>query len=197
VVTGIDIGEGVIEAAKHLGPGINFLVGDAEALEFDEGAFDGVTSTFGIRFVARPADAAGEIARVIRKGGRLGPATWLPGGPVEDFFNLMRTFMPTSAAEPLPSPFEWSREGRARELLGDAFELAFEHGTNVLRMPSEQIMWDIFVTGFGPMKALAASLDSSGRTALERDFMSRHERYRTPAGLTVPRDYVVTIGVRR
>ena len=54
VVTGIDIGDGMIEAAKRLGPGITFQVGDAEALEFDEGAFDGVTSTFGVMFVARP-----------------------------------------------------------------------------------------------------------------------------------------------
>jgi hypothetical protein len=47
------------------------------------------------------------------------------------------------------------------------------------------------------MKALAASLDSSRRDALEREFTSLHERYRSPAGLAVRRDYIVTIGVRR
>jgi SAM-dependent methyltransferase len=187
----------VIEAAKRLGRGITFQGGDAEALEFDEGAFDGVTSTFGVMFVAGPAAAAGEIARVLRKGGRLALVTWLPGGPVEDLFELTRTFMPAPPTESLPSSFEWSGEERVHELLGGAFELAFERGTNVLRMPSGQIMWDIFVTGFGPMKALAASLDSAGRTALERQFVSLHEMYRTPAGLAVPRDYIVTIGVRR
>ena len=71
------------------------------------------------------------------------------------------------------------------------------NAANVLRMPSGQIMWNIFVAGFGPMKALAASLDSSRRDALEREFTSLHERYRTPAGLAVRRDYIVTIGVRR
>lgn len=150
VVTGIDIGEGVIEAANRLGPGITFQVGDAEALEFDEATFDGVTSTFGVMFVARPAAAAREIARVVRKGGRLALVTWLPSGPVEDLFKLTRTFMPMPAAEPPPSPFEWSREERARELVGGAFELTFERGSNVLRVPSGQIMWDIFVAGFGP-----------------------------------------------
>jgi 2-polyprenyl-3-methyl-5-hydroxy-6-metoxy-1,4-benzoquinol methylase len=49
-VTGIDIGEGVIEAAKRLAPGITFQVGDAEALTFDDASFDGVTSTFGVMF---------------------------------------------------------------------------------------------------------------------------------------------------
>jgi SAM-dependent methyltransferase len=123
VVTGIDIGEGVIEAAKRLGPGITFQVGDAEALEFDDATFDGVTSTFGVMFVARPAAAAGEIARIIRRGGRLALATWLPGGPVEELFKLTRTFAPSPPAEPPPSPFEWSHEERARELLGGAFDL--------------------------------------------------------------------------
>jgi len=119
------------------------------------------------------------------------------GGPVEELSKLMRTFTPAPPAEPPPSPFEWSREERARELLGGAFDLTFERGTNVPRMPSGQIMWNIFVAGFGPMKALAASLDSSRCDALEREFTSLHERYRTPAGLAVRRDYIVTIGVRR
>ena len=64
--------------------------------------------------------------------------------------------MPAPPAEQPPSHFDWSREERVRELLIDAFELTFERGTNVLRLPSGQIMWDIFVEGFGPIKALAA-----------------------------------------
>ena len=123
MVTGIDIGEGVIEAAKRLGPGITFQVGDAEALEFDDATFDGVTSTFGVMFVARPAAAAGEIARITCKGGRLALATWLPGGLVEELFKLTRTFTPAPPAQPPPFPFEWSHEERARELLGGAFDL--------------------------------------------------------------------------
>ena len=43
------------------------------------GSFDVVTSTFGVMFVARPEDAARELARVCKKGGRLGICTWPPG----------------------------------------------------------------------------------------------------------------------
>lgn len=57
-VTGIDIGEGVIEAAKLIAPEIDFKVGDAEALEFPDQSFDCVTSTFGVMFVSRPEAAA-------------------------------------------------------------------------------------------------------------------------------------------
>jgi ubiquinone/menaquinone biosynthesis C-methylase UbiE len=64
---GIDLGASVIEAAKTLAPSIDFRVGDAEALEFENESFDGVTSTFGIMFAARPEDAARELTRICKK----------------------------------------------------------------------------------------------------------------------------------
>ena len=96
-VTGVDIGSGVIEAAKALAPDIDFRVGDAEALPFDENSFDAVTSTFGVMFVARPEVAARELARVCKSGARLGLVTWVPGGTVAGIFQTMRPYMP-----PLP-----------------------------------------------------------------------------------------------
>ena len=108
-VTGVDIGVGVIEAAKKLAPDIDFRVGDAEELDFPDSGFDVVTSTFGVMFVARPEDAARELARVCRKGGRLGLCTWLPGGTIEGLFQVMRPYMPPPSANPPPSPFEWGK----------------------------------------------------------------------------------------
>jgi hypothetical protein len=84
-----------------------------------------------------------------------------------------------------------------RELLGDTFDLTFERGTTVLRMPSGQVVWNIYVNGFGPTKTLAASLDVEKRAALEQDFIAIHEKYRTPAGLAMPREHLITIGVRK
>jgi hypothetical protein len=84
-----------------------------------------------------------------------------------------------------------------RQLLGDAFDLTFERGTTVLRMPSGQVVWDIYVAGFGPTKTLAASLDADKRAALQRDFIAIHEKYRTPAGISMPREYLITIAVRK
>lgn len=196
-VTGIDIGEGVIEAAKRLAPGVDFQVGDAEALAFEDASFDGVASTYGVMFVAKPDAAAAEMARVTRKGGRLGLVTWLPGSAIEDLFKTMRPYMPPPPATPPPSPFEWGREARVRELLGGAFDLAFERGATVLRMPSGKAVWDIFAKGYGPTKTLAASLDAGKRADLERDFVAMHEKHRTAAGLAMPREYLVTIGVRK
>jgi SAM-dependent methyltransferase len=196
-VTGVDIGEGVIAAAKRIAPEIDFKVGDAEGLEFLDQSFDCVTSTFGIMFVSRPEAAAAELARVTRKGGRLGLVTWLPGSAVEELFQTMRPYMPPPPDNPPPSPFAWGREDRVRQLLGDTFDLTFERGTTVLRMPSGETAWDIFVTGYGPTKTLAASLEPERRAALERDFVAMHEKHRTSMGLAMPREYLCTIGIRK
>jgi SAM-dependent methyltransferase len=196
-VTGVDIGAGVIEAARKLGPGIDFRVGDAEQLPVSDASFDVVTSTFGVMFVARPEDAALELARVCRKGGRLGLCTWVPGDTVEDLFKVMRPYMPPPPNPPPPSPFAWGKKKRLRELLGDAFDLKFEKGVTTSRYPSGQAVWDLFVQGYGPTKTIAAALDAKRRKEMERDFVAHHESFATDLGIAVPRQYLVTVGVRR
>ena len=196
-VTGIDIGAGVIDAAKALAPEIDFRVADAEALPLEDASFDAVTSSFGVMFVAQPEVAARELARVCKEGGRLGLITWVPEGTVTGIFQTMRPYMPPPPANPPPSPFEWGRPERVRELLGDKFELRFEAGTTTLRMPTGEAVWELFVNGYGPTKTLAASIDSQRRGQLKRDFIAFHERYRSDLGIAMPRDYLVTIGYRK
>jgi SAM-dependent methyltransferase len=165
-VTGVDIGPGVIEAAKLLAPQIAFRVADAEALPFEDSSFDAVTSTFGVMFVVQPEIATREMARVCRTGGRLGLLTWVPEGTITGIFKTMRPYLPPPPANPPPSPFEWGRPERVCELLGDAFDLRFETGTTTLRMPNGESVWELFVNGYGPTKTLAASLDPERREQL-------------------------------
>ena len=196
-VTGVDIGAGVIAVAKDMAPNIEFRVGDAEELAFPDGAFDVVTSTFGVMFVARPEDAARELTRVCHKGGRLGLCTWLPGDTIEGLFKVMRPYMPPPPASPPPSPFEWGKIERVRELLGGAFDLKFEYGVTTFRAASGEAAWDLFVTGYGPTKMIAGACDEARRAELRRDFIAYHERFSTDLGIAMPRKYLVTIGVRK
>jgi len=196
-VIGIDLGASVIEAAKTLGPSIDFRVGDAEALEFENESFDAVTSTFGIMFAARPEDAASELTRVCKKGGRIGLATWEPVGAVEGLFGVMRPYVPPPSSPVPPSPFEWGRRERVRALLGNTFDLKFETGTTTLRVPSGQAAWDLFIAGFGPTKTVAATLEPRRRAEFTRDFIKFHERFRGELGVAMPREYLVSVGVKR
>lgn len=76
-ITGLDPSPRMLEIAqkkieqKALGGRIDFVAGDAQALPFPDGAFDGVTIAFGIRNVPDRAKALAEMARVTRPGGRI------------------------------------------------------------------------------------------------------------------------------
>jgi SAM-dependent methyltransferase len=198
--TGIDFGPDLIAAAARLAAAqqlaIDWRVADAERLPFADGEFDAVISTFGVMFVARPERAAQELARVCRRGGRLALVAWLPDGNVFEMFKVMKPYVPVPAT-PVPSPFEWGRTERVRELLAGAFDLRFEEGTNQLHVADGEAAWQLLVTGYGPTASLAASLDPSRREALQRDLIAFHERFRTELGITMPRRYLVALGVRR
>jgi ubiquinone/menaquinone biosynthesis C-methylase UbiE len=199
-VTGADIAEELLAAARRRaqaeGLNVEYVTGDAEALPFDDASFDAVISTFGVMFVTRPESAAHEIARVCRRGGRIALATWTPDGAVFEMFKVMRPYM-TPPPSPPPSPFAWGTRERITELFGDAFDLAFEDGVANYYDRSGQAAWEAFVTGYGPTKSLAASLDPQRRAELERDFTAFHDRYRSDLGICVPREYLLTIGVRK
>jgi SAM-dependent methyltransferase len=199
-VTGVDIAGGVLAAAREKaraeGLPIEYQIGDAEDLPFDDGAFDAVISTCGIMFATRPEAAAAELARVCRKGGRIALTTWLSDSTVFEMFTVMRRYMPAPPTPAPPSPFEWGRMARIRELLGDRFELGFEPGVSYYREPSGEAAWDTFSRGYGPTRVLANSLDPTRRDALRADFIAFHNRFPTDVGICVPREYWLTVGTR-
>jgi demethylmenaquinone methyltransferase/2-methoxy-6-polyprenyl-1,4-benzoquinol methylase len=57
--------------AEALSAQLDWIVGDAMALPFEDNSFDVYTISFGIRNVTRVSDALSEAFRVLRPGGRL------------------------------------------------------------------------------------------------------------------------------
>jgi SAM-dependent methyltransferase len=200
-VTGIDLGPDLILSAKqraekeHLQ--IDYLVGDAEKLPFEDASFDVVISTFGVMFCTSPESAARELARVCKKGGRLGLTTWPSDGVVAKMFAVLKPYMAPPPSPAPPSPFAWGSRERVRELLGSTFDLTFEDSVTIGREPSAEAMTEIFFTGYGPTRTLAANLDADRRQKLRREFTEFHAQYRSDLGVQVPRDYLLTIGVRK
>jgi SAM-dependent methyltransferase len=200
-VIGADIAADLVaaarERAKAEGLNIEYRVGDAEKLPFADGEFDAVISTCGVMFASRPEAAAAEVARVTRKGGRVALTTWLPDSNLFKMFQVMKPYMPPPPNPAPPSPFEWGKAERVRELLGGPFDLRFERGTSFYREPSGEAAWNTFSMGYGPTKALAGSLDEARRAELRRDLIAFHDGFPTELGICVPREYLLTIGVRR
>lgn len=195
VVTGVDLGAEVIEAAKVLGPGIDFRVGDAEALPFPDDHFDAVISTFGVMFARDPEAVAKELARVVRPGGRISLANWAIGGSVHDMFQLIRSYKPVEKS-PGPSPFEWGRSSRVRELLGAHFDVEFENGTSLFQPESGEKAWATFSAGFGPVVALLEVLGAEKAQALKAEFIDFHEAHRMGSGIIMRRPYVIAKATR-
>jgi SAM-dependent methyltransferase len=198
-VTAIDISADLLSAAKELSatlePRIDFQLADAERLPFSEGTFDGIISTFGVMFAANHAQAAAELARACKKGGRLSLATWVPGGAVAEFFGIVAKH--ADAPPPEESPLAWGDPDHVTKLLGEDFELTFERGWNNAYYDDVDEIWDWFARGFGPVKQLLGNLDAAGRAAFKSDVDAYHSHYQTEAGLHVKREYLVVIGRRR
>ena len=198
-VTGVDISDELLAAARdlsgHLTPPIQYRLGDAERLPFDDGAFDGIISTFGVMFAVDQAQAAAELGRVCRSSGRLALATWTPTGSVAEFFAIVARH--SGAPPPPSSPLTWGDPSQVEKLLGKAFDLKFEIGVNNAYHGSAEDLWDLYSRSFGPLRQLAEALPADRVEQLKRDVDAFHRQYTVPAGLHVKREYLLTIGRRR
>lgn len=89
-VTGLDGSPRLLEVARERVPGGEFVQGDAGKLPFEDAGFDAAVSVFGVIFARPPEQAAAEIARVVRPGGRVAITTWPPRGPMFGAVAVMR-----------------------------------------------------------------------------------------------------------
>jgi demethylmenaquinone methyltransferase/2-methoxy-6-polyprenyl-1,4-benzoquinol methylase len=77
-VTALDQSEAMLSVARSrrlpeaAGGGITFVTGEAEHLPFEDASFDALTFTYLLRYVDDPTATLGELARVVKPGGRIG-----------------------------------------------------------------------------------------------------------------------------
>lgn len=199
-VVGIDLAPALVDTARkrarELGLNIEYRVGDCERLEsVDDARFDIVSSTCGVMFSPDHQATARELARVVRPGGRLGLANWTPEGGLGRMFAMMAPFQ---KAPPPSSPFEWGRESRVRELLGDAFELEITQHVSTLKTTDGEEYWQLFVSSYGPTKTLAESMTEERRHEFHRAWVDFFEReYRVGEKVVHGREYLLILGIRR
>jgi SAM-dependent methyltransferase len=199
-VTGSDLAPGLIETAKRLaaerGLDIDFHVADCERLPYEDASFDVVSSAVGVMFAPDHRATAGELARVTRPGGRIGLTNWKADTGVHDMFKAMSPFQPAPPPG-VGSPFDWGREERVRELLGDAFDLEFVERDCPQPGESGEAVWQDFLDTYGPSRTLSDSLEPERRAELARAMTDFFEQYRRDGGIHQPRAYYVVLGTRR
>src|SRR5437867_736383 len=73
---GVDFSAEMIRLARERAPTIEFRVGDAQALDFEDNSFHAVVMNFGVLHLTNPEAAFAEARRVLRPGGRYAFTVW-------------------------------------------------------------------------------------------------------------------------
>jgi ubiquinone/menaquinone biosynthesis C-methylase UbiE len=186
--------------AHALGVSLEWREADAEALPFDDGEFDVVTSSFGAIFATDQEAVASEMLRVCRPRGTIGMTSFRPQGVPAEFFELVAHYAPP----PPPgarSPLHWGTEENLRALFGDGLEeLRVTPRTYVERAATPKDYYDLFMETFGPVIAIRSLLAPDRQAEFDRDFRAFAERAnRGPSAgpAEYPYDYLLVVGRRR
>jgi SAM-dependent methyltransferase len=143
-VLGLDIsGPMLAAAARRAGEAgldnVSFQRGDAQVHRLDDGAFDAVVSRFGVMFFDDPAAAFANLARALRRGGRIVFTCWqelvrnewlmVPADAALAFVP-----MPELGAPGQPGPFSLADPDRIRAVLSTFVDVTLEEVTAPMRL---------------------------------------------------------------
>jgi ubiquinone/menaquinone biosynthesis C-methylase UbiE len=174
-------------AAEHLN--VTFQQADAEALPFADASFDVVLSTFGVMFAPNQQQAANEMLRVCRPGGRIGLANWSPQSFIGLLFKTIGQYVPP--AQGLRSPSLWGDVAHLEAMFGSRASVAGQHRNFVFRYRSPAHWVEMFRTYYGPVLKAFAALDAEGRQGLEADILALLAKFNVASDgtLVAPSDY--------
>jgi SAM-dependent methyltransferase len=165
---------------------------DAERIELDDDAVDGVICRFGYMLMADPAAALAETRRVLRPGGRLVLGVW---GPAErnPFFTTIVGALVGGGHMPPPDPsgpgiFSMGSEERTRVLLeGAGFtETRTELVTSQFEIPDVDEYLASIADTAGPIAFVVRGLSAPDRDAVREHAAAALERFDGEGGFRIP-----------
>ncbi|MDT3678696.1 MAG: class I SAM-dependent methyltransferase [Burkholderiaceae bacterium] len=197
-VVATDYVPALLERARERAAGerldIEFREADAEALPFADESFDYVVSTFGVMFTPNQERAAAELARVCRRGGKIGLANWTPDGFIGQVFRTIGAHVPPPAGA--RSPALWGTRARLDELFGaKAASIQVTPRDFVFRYRSPEHWVHMFATWYGPVLKAFAALDPDRQAALHRDLIATIARFDRSGDATMvaPGEYLEVV----
>ena len=199
-VTSTDYVPALLESGRRRaeaeGFDVAFKVADAEDLPYPDASFNVVLSTFGVMFAPDHHQAASEMMRVCRKGGRIGLASWTPSGFLGQLFRVVAGYVP-----PIPgvrSPLLWGTDAHIQHLFQGAARIVQTTRHFAFRYRSPEHWVEVFRTYYGPVHKAFAALDAEKRAALEADLIAllRQSDRGGSSGLVVPGEYLETVITR-
>lgn len=176
---------------------IAFQEADAEKLPFADGSFDAVLSIFGVMFTPDQQQAANELARVCRPGGKIGLANWTPDGFIGQLFKTIGKYVPPAPG--VKSPALWGTKAHLDALFGTQATLEADSKHFVFRYKSPEHKLEIFRNYYGPVLKAFAAVDANAQQALAADILALIGKFNTASDGTVviPSEYLEVVAVRR
>jgi SAM-dependent methyltransferase len=197
-VTSTDYVPSLLESGRRRalaeGHPIEFQEADAEALPFPEASFDVVMSTFGVMFTADQDRAAAEMARVCKRGGRIGLANWTPASFIGQVFKTIGKYIPPAPG--VKSPALWGTQPRLQELFGTvAKDIRITERQFNFRYRSAEHFIEVFRTWYGPMNRTFAALDAERQRQFKDELLAlMHKGNRGGnASLVLPSEYLEVV----
>jgi SAM-dependent methyltransferase len=195
-VTGLDYVPSLLhqtaDRARNEHLTVRLVEGDAERLPFEKGQFDAALSTFGIMFAPNQEQAASELVRVVRPGGRIGLANWTPEGFVGQLLKTVGKHVPPPPG--VPSPAFWGVEARLRDLFPGVRSLRALRRDFIFRYESSDHFIDVFRRFYGPTYKAFRALDLDGQAHLAADITELASKFnRKQSSFVVPGEYLEVI----
>lgn len=195
-VTASDLCPELVEQGRRLtaeaGVSIDWTEANAEALPYPDDSFDAVLSCIGVMFAPHHQQAADELLRVTRPGGRIGLISWTPEGFIGQLFATMKPYVPAPPPGVSPPP-RWGDEEHVRTLLGDRVsELTCERRElDVTAYPDGAAFRDHFKANYGPTMSAYRAIAGDGErvAALDAEIAALGDRFRN--GSSMPWEYLL------
>lgn len=182
-------------AADHLP--VRFQQADAESLPFPAESFDVVLSTFGVMFTPNQEQAARELLRVCRRGGKIGMANWTPAGFIGRLFKIVGKYVPPAPG--VKSPLLWGTQAHLDALFGSEGLVAAKSTNFVFRYKSPRHWLEFFRTNYGPVLKAFGAIDPDARVALEADIYGLLDELNVArdGSLIIPGEYLEVIVTKK
>ena len=186
---------GIVHAVDRLDPKRGELVldvGTGTGRAARELAVRGASST-GVDI----AEGMLSSARVLQSGDCLTVTAWTPDCNAGLMRQELASFAPPPPEPAPPAPWAWVTGEGLQEYLGADCDFEFKTGVLHLRHPDANPFWHTFAGVFGPVKAVADSLEAHHREALATALRRWAEAFRSAWGISIPCEHVLSVAHRR